>query len=409
MTQTRKKQILIAMILFTFACLFGFLLYYLFTRTSIIRPLPIQPVSTTTIPGLPTAGERPEVIPGEEGQLPVLLPTAGEISKPGPAYIRPEAVERITTDYAIHTAITPNGSLRYHNANDGKFYKIDSEGIAEKLSNKVFYNVDNVAWANGKDVAVIEYPDGSNIIYDFENTKQVTVPKHWEEFSFAPEDDQIGAKSMGLSESNRWLISVKTDGTGTKLIEPMGKYADKVDVTWSPTGQTLAFSRTGDIVGADREEVLFVGLHGENFKSLVVEGFDFRHQWSPTGKQLLFSTYSDRSDYKPELWIASSFGDNIGSNRTLLNLDTWADKCTFAGQTALYCAVPQTMPRGAGMAPEIVNDVYDNLYKIDLKTRAKTPVTLDGKYTIDSINYDVTSNKVLFTDKNKTGVYKVNL
>lgn len=409
MTLERKKQLLMIFLFILVACLLGFILYYIFTRTSIIRPLPGKPVATTTVSGLPTAGERPAVVPGEGEEVPTILPSAGEISKPGQAYTRPQAVERLTTDYALYPAIKTDGSLRYHNANDGKFYKITSDGTIEKLSDKVFYNVDNVSWANGKDLAVIEYPDGANIIYDFENTKQVTIPNHWEEFTFSPQDNEIGAKSMGLSENNRWLISVKTDGTGTKLIEPMGNNADKVDVSWSPSGQTLALSRTGDVIGNDQEEVLFVGLHGENFKSLVVEGFDFRHQWSTDGKQILFSTYSDRSDYKPELWIASAFGDNIGSNRTLLNLDTWADKCTFAGQTALYCAVPKTMPRGAGMAPEIISDVYDGLYKIDLKTKAKTPVTLDGDYTIDNISYDTSNNKILFTDKNKTGVFKVNL
>jgi len=405
----RKKQILLITLFLLTALLLGFILYYLFTRTSFIKPLPTEPTATTTIPGLPTSGEKTEVVPGEGEESPTVLPTAGEISKPGPSYTRPQAVERLTTDYALYPAIKTDGSLRYHNANDGKFYKITSDGTAEKLSDKVFYNVDNVSWANGKDIAVIEYPDGSNIIYDFEKTKQVTIPSHWEEFSFSPTDSQIGAKSMGLSDSNRWLISVNTDGTGTKLIEPMGNNADKVDVSWSPSGQTIALSRTGDVIGNDQEEVLFVGLNGENFKSLVVEGFDFRHQWSDDGKQILFSTYSDRSDYKPELWIASSFGDNIGSNRTLLNLDTWADKCTFAGQTAIYCAVPKTMPRGAGMAPEIVSDVYDDLYKIDLKTKVKTPVSLDGDYTIDSISYDASNNKILFTNKNKTGIFKVNL
>jgi len=409
MTDTRKKQILMTIALLIMAGLLGFVLYYLFTRSAIIGPTPEKPIVTTTTPGLPTSGERSEIQPGEEGYIPTTLPTAGEITKPGPSYIRPEAVERITTDYATHTDIKTDGSLRYHNANDGKFYSIQSDGTAKKLSDKVFYNVDNVAWANGKDIAVIEYPDGANIIYDFEKTKQVTVPKHWEEFSFSPKDNQIGAKSIGLSESNRWLVAVNTDGTKTKLIEPMGTYADKVDVSWSPTGQTLALSRTGDIVGTDREEVLFVGLHGENLKSLVVEGFDFRHEWSPDGKNILFSTYSGRSDYKPELWIASSFGNKIGSNRTLLNLNTWTDKCTFAGQTAIYCAVPKTMPRGAGMAPAIVDDVYDNLYKINLKTKAKTPVSLGGDYTINNINYDISSNKLLFTDKNKTGIFKVNL
>ena len=217
MTDTRKKQILMTIILIIFAGVFAFILYYLFTRTSITELISKKPVATTTIPGLPISGERPEIIPGEEIDLVTGLPTAGEITKPGPAYTRPEAVEQISTNRAFYTDIQSEGGLRYHNVADGKFYKIKSDGTEEKLSNKIFYNVDGVSWANEKDIAVIEYPDGNNTIYNFETRKQVSIPKHWREFSFSPKDNEIGAKSMGLSETNRWLISVKNDGTETKL------------------------------------------------------------------------------------------------------------------------------------------------------------------------------------------------
>ncbi len=74
---------------------------------------------------------------------------------------------------------------------------------------------------------------------------------------------------------------------------------------------------------------------------MVVEGRDFREKWSPTGQKMLYSVYSIRSNFKPELWIVNAEGNNIGTGRKLLNLSTWADKCTFADDRFVYCAVHQ--------------------------------------------------------------------
>ena len=104
-----------------------------------------------------------------------------------------------------------------------------------------------------------------------------------------------------------------------------------------------------------------------------------------------------------------SAGDSIGNNRQLLKLNTWADKCSFSNDETLFCAVPKDLPSGAGMAREIAAFNYDDLYKIDLKTGLKTPISLDGNYNINNISYDAANNKVIFTDLNKTGVFESQL
>ena len=214
---------------------------------------------------------------------------------------------------------------------------------------------------------------------------------------------------MGLSPESRWLITFNDDGTGSKLIEPMGNNADKVIVDWSPTRQTAAFSMTGQALGADRREILFIGLNGENFKSTIVEGAGFEPTWSPTGQKLLYSVFSTRSNYKPELWVVNAYGDDIGSARQSLAINTWANKCTFAGDKILYCAVPRDLPQGAGMLPELAAGLKDDLYKIDLQTGLKTNIPLGDEYTVKDISFDSANNKLYFTDTNKNGVFNVKI
>ncbi len=385
-------------------------LYFLFTSTGKIgRPAP--PTGEVLPPGqLPISGTAPATTTGvTRGPGGELLPIAGIIEPTTPSYYKPTAVNQIVSETATYPSLNSGGDFRYYNANNGKFYRVLPSGEIKSLADQVFYNAQKVTWAKSKNTAVIEYPDGSKIVYNFDANKQVTLPKHWQDFSFSADGAQIAAKSIGLDPSNRWLVTVNSDGAGAKLIEPMGENADKVIVNWSPSQQVAAFSQTGAPQGGERREVLFIGLNGENFKSAIVDGSGFQPQWSTTGKKLLYSVYSSRSDFKPELWLVDSYGDSIGNNRQLLKLNTWADKCAFSNDSTVFCAVPKDLPTGAGMARDIAAYNYDDLYKIDLKTGLKTPIPLNDNYNVTNISYDASSNKVIFTDLNKSGVFESNL
>ncbi len=409
MNPALKRLSLILLLLVT-AALIGFGLYWLFKKAT--TPSPGGEITTQPGGQLPGAGQREVTTTGnvitstELGRGNVLVP---QITPQNTGYVPAPTVKQIISDAVSFPSVNSNGNIRYYNSSDGKFYKLGSDGQVKTLSDQTFYNVSNVTWAQNNDKAVLAYPDDSKIIYNFEKQKQTTLPKHWQDFTFSPDSNQVAAKSIGISPDNRWLVTINDDGSGTTLVEPMGDNADKVTMDWSPSRQTVAFSQTGQTLGADQKEILFVGLHGENFKSATVEGDGFEPQWSPTGEKLLYSVYSTRSDFKPELWITDSYGDNIDNNRQLLKLNTWAHKCTFSGDTTLYCAVPKDLPQGAGMLPEVASDSTDVMYKIDLKTGLKTAIDLGGDYNVTQINFDKVKNQLYFTDQNQPGVFQIKI
>ncbi|MDO8499183.1 MAG: hypothetical protein Q7S66_00810 [bacterium] len=407
------KRILLIILFILVGIIIGFAIYFVFFKRALpdIFRRPATPIGQ---PGtLPTAGGRTPGQPaGDTTGAPTSnLPIAGNIPTAQTILNIPQAVTQITTDLASFPSTNiGNGVTRYYNGSDGKFYKTQADGTVKSMTDQVFFNVASVTWAKSKDVAVLEYPDLTKIVYNFDLNKQTfSPPKHWQSFSFSPAGEQLAAMSIGLARENRWLVTVNTDGTGTKLVEPLGDNADQVTMDWSPSRQVVAFSTTGQPQGFDRREVLFVGLNHENFKSTVVEGMGFQPQWSTTGQKLLYSVYSGRSDWKPELWVVNAYGDQIGSNRQMLNLNTWADKCAFANDSAIFCAVPRDLEQGAGMSPDIaIANLYD-LYKIDLQTGTKINIPLTKDYHIKDVSYDAINNKVLFTDNFQNGIFQVNL
>ncbi len=389
----------------------GYGLYYVFIKTPESKLLPQKTTAPSVTGELPSAGVRPATTTATTGagETASFLPSSEIVQPGGESYYKPGFETALVKETVTYPSMNKNGDIRFYNANSGKFYRVTNDGQIKELSSQVFYNAQKITWAKNKNQAVIEYPDSSKIVYNFETNKQTTLPKHWEDFSFSPEGGEIAAKSIGMSPENRWLVTTKEDGTGARLIEPMGNNEDKVMVDWSPNRQVVAFSQTGEPMGAERREILLIGLNGENFKSIVVEGAGFQPEWSNTGKKLLYSVYSSRNDWKPELWITDAYGDSIGNNRRELKINTWADKCAFGNDATLFCAVPKDLPQGAGMSREVANSSMDDLYKIDLTTGIKTSIALENNYNINNITYDSTGNKLFFTALDKPGIFQASL
>jgi hypothetical protein len=380
----------------------------------------------------PTNNNPKETNNGGQGNLPNSPDGSGQISsttKPGtipsnPSAVGPQDIGNITSlvasggltkTSAIYNnpvsgaVLSSSGQdMQFYNQNDGKFYKIDDQGNSIPLSDKIFYNVKNITWSKQTDKVILEYPDGSNIVYNFSTQKQVTLPKHWENFDFSENGQNIVAKSIGLDPDNRWLVISSDDGSRTQALEFIGENADRVISSWSPSNQSVALYTKG--VDFDRQELLFVGQNGENFKSTTVEGRGIDPLWNKDGSQLLYSAYNTNSDLKPLLWIVGAQGDAIGQGRISLNINTWASKCTFASQQEIYCAVPKELERGSGIFPDLAKKTSDDIYRININTGTKTLIAIpDGKYNIDSVSVSSDQSNLFFTDSTTKEIYKIEL
>ncbi|MFO0765172.1 MAG: hypothetical protein U0487_03985 [Patescibacteria group bacterium] len=347
----------------------GYGLYVLFFKgeNPVIRP----PTTTSTTPGqLPSSGtgSRPtSTTPGGTGSLPT---TPGQPFNPSLPTGVPQTNRStvLRSDVTRSISVSPTGAVRGYDPLTGKFYKVNADGTTTELSSQSFVGVDQVAWGNRTDKAVLSYPDGTNVLYDFTSQKQTTLPKHWEDFGFSPQDDAIAAKSLGANEDNNFLVISNPDGSNAQPVQELGNNASKVHVSWSPSNQVVAYSFTGDALGFDRQQVILVGKNQENFRGLDVEGRGFIPTWSPSGKNLLYSVYQSGNGYLPSLWVSGAVGDDIGSNRRELQINTWADKCAWKNESEIICGVPTNLGAGAALQRSLFSNTPDQLVKINVDT-----------------------------------------
>jgi len=408
MSDRSKKAIFIA-IFIAIVLGTGYLLYRLFFLPIVQPPaVPGKEGVSGQLPsagaGVPQAGAPAPT--GPAAGLPVApgAPTAAAPTIPyvPPGGAAPSRTVVLSEQRTQAISSNPSGGVRLFNPTDGKFYRILDDGTMVPLSDNVFFNVSNVTWGNQTDKAVLEYPDGTKTFYDFSTDKQVTLPNYWEDFSFAPQDQQIVAKSVGNNDTARFLIVSNPDGTNARPIAELGDQQDKVHASWSPNNQTVAYSMTGDPIGYDRQSILLIGQHQENFKDLVVEGRGFIPKWSPSGNNLLYSVYSSNEDYKPMLWISGAVGDSINAHRQSIGINTWADKCAWQSEQVIICAVPDQIPVGAGLQRDaLMGNIPDHIYRLDLTTGTKVDLGIpDGNPTINQMTLSSNGQEVYYTETN---------
>ncbi|MFC1613324.1 hypothetical protein ACFL23_03245 [Patescibacteria group bacterium] len=400
----RKTIIVIFFILISL--LLGFFIFYFFFYSPAVAPVitPIEP-DLEIITGLPetTEGERVEYdievvetiedISAEELHLSEIA--TGGITKTANLYESP----------LYESALAPNGQdIVSYDKITGKFIRITADGRVDLMSDKIFHNVEKVTWSPNKDIAILEYPDGANISYNFITKKQITLPKHWQDFSFSPANNKIVAKSISEYPEHNWLITSNIDGSDIKAIEHLGENGDNVYTSWSPNNQVIAmYAESKDF---NSQKLFFFGPNDEKHPLTMIEGYNFESKWTKTGDKLLYNVYNSASNFKPTLWTVVTSGENFSRYRKKLDVQTWSNKCAFASNEYIYCAVPESLPDGSGIYPEVADQIPDNIYKINIATGAKKIIARpEDNAVISEIIISEDEKYLYYTDKN-TGMLK---
>lgn len=358
------------------------------------------------------AGQLPQIGEGPGGKI-VERPTSAPQLEPEKPVLEPEQpaqvaaggrtrVDVLTDNRAEFSTLSGSG-FSYYDSRDGRFYKLSRAGGEPiPLSDEQFPQVESVTWGQSGEKAVLEFPDGANIVYDFKTKEKATLPRQAEDFAFTGREDRLAYKYVGDSFDDRFLVVSEPNGQGEEIIRPLGNEVNNVRVAWSPNSQVVATFR--ESVSAAGEEVLFLGLHNENWLTLQTNGIGFEGEWSPEGKQILYSVYNATTGYRPSLYIAGAEGDNIGLGNRSLKVQTWPDKCAFASETVVYCAVPQNLPEGSGLYPELAQSAADTIYRIDLNNNLSTPIAIPEttgapSFNVQKLMLSPDKDELYFTDR----------
>ncbi len=376
----------------------AFLLYYfLLRKTPVITPSDnvadetLDDGTGASLVGSDEAGDRttPTTVPTDTGLQPSAIADGG-----------PTLTLQLTSSSVTTPTISNGDEITFYDPSDGSFYSIDSNGNLVKLSDANFPLADDVVFSDDANKVALEFPDGSNIIYDISTEKQTTLPAHWEEFGFAPDSEEVASKSVTVDPYARALIVTNTDGSQASAIAGLGNNQDDVTINWSPNASIVAFSETGSAQSAfGRQEIFLLDPNGEAVGAIIVEGSNFSSIWSPSGENILYSVASTSRNDRPSLWIVDGSGTDIGSSRQELAVETWVEKCTFKDESTVLCGVPRVVPNFSGFDHRIVTS-GDDLYEINLNTgRTSLLAELTVEMQMHNLSVSEDGSRLYFTDE----------
>ncbi|HUT22231.1 MAG TPA: hypothetical protein VMX18_02340 [Candidatus Bipolaricaulota bacterium] len=404
------KKIGLAALILIIAAGAGYGIYYLFFRQA--APVITENEATNEaaggLPTGPAGGVTNQIVNGVPVNealpgIPGIPKTITKVPAPtGISAIAAGGVTKVATNFtgavaAVNMPAGQNNPL-FYNPQDGYFYEISSFGTTTKKSNTSYPNAQNIAWASNGDKAILEFPDGSNILYDFKLQKQTSLPKSWQDFQFNDQGSKIAFKDINVNENYNWLAIADPDGSKQKYLETLGDRGSRVEINWSPTSNTVANYYKSE--NASSTTIYMIGQNEENFRAIDAKGQFVQSKWVPDGKRMVYSAYSAETDNKPNLYIVDAVGDSVGYNHNSLNLNTWIDKCVFQGESIMYCAVPKSLPSDAGFQPTIADTIPDYIYKIDLNTGSKVIIAEpEYSYTIQNMEISPDGKYLYFTDK----------
>lgn len=396
MTDQARMYLRLGLFLLLVSALGVALYFLLFVRPPSVVPGE-APEETGISGGLPTAGDGS---PNGGSVTGGGLPGGASALTPSPVANGGLTSSIVLTTSAIVSPQTSGRGVTYYDPNDGRFYRINAQGEVEAIEGLNYPGADRVAIAPDTNKAVVEFPDGANIIVDLANKTQQTLPAHWQEFYFSPDSSEIAAKSMPADVNNRALILTSSDGSTTSVVAALGENANKVHPSISPVKDIVAFSATGAGGTSFGQNTLYlVTPDGQARSSIVVNGSAFESIWAPNGSNFIYSVADSGDEYRPSLWYSDKRGDRQGAIRLRIPLKTTADKCVFADDSTLYCAVPREAPAGSGADASLFRG-GDSLIKVSLPSGStSTLAELVLETSMENLSLSPDGSSLYYTDR----------
>ncbi|HNV97292.1 MAG TPA: hypothetical protein PKL13_03160 [bacterium] len=323
-----------------------------------------------------------------------------------------QLVDRNISNVSDYSSI--NDGIVYYDNFSQSFYKITEEGKISKLSDRKFYSVKNSIFSPTKNEAILEYPDNTKMLYDFNKDEFIAkFPKEAQDFAFSDQGDKLSYKWIDYYEDHNYLVTSNPDASNFKFIVPIADQAKNIQNIWSPDGEVMAtFRKQEDL---ERQYIYFINENNKNLRALLVDGFNFQGMWNTKGDKLLYNVTEPRIDYNPVLWVANGQGDGLGYGKASLGINTWVDKCSFSNidSNVVYCAVPDSLPRGSGINSSIASNAVYSIYKINIgngnQELIAQPIVNNSRVSIDKIYISKNDSQIFYVEQGSGYLYSINL
>jgi Tol biopolymer transport system component len=225
---------------------------------------------------------------------------------------------------ALSTTHGPNGRILYQQEANGRsqLFTVRPDGTGRRQLTHGPTESVNGAWSpDGKSI-VFERSDDSHagvmiMSADGSNVRDLTPTGYQGDPTFTPDGRQIVFTRTDMDRYDAVFV-MNIDGSGQRELRVTrnrvrdGKCGCDVDATVSPDGRTITYVRVLGDFGTN-QALMSVRRDGTGLKRLTPPSFEpgIKHDWSPDGKWILFSSPGDPAPGQSgNLWLMRPDGSH---------------------------------------------------------------------------------------------------
>lgn len=317
---------------------------------------------------------------------------------------------QISGEPVVGATLSSDGTrIRFFKQTSGNLFETDFTGKNElRISNITIPAILDVKWVPSKTYAIISYYMDGEIgrIYEhYSSTSTVSsafLPKDIYEITTSMVDDMIAY--MVITKGEAILFTAKPNNTSIKNIYTLP--VPDFEISW-PTANTIALKQKSS---AYAPSFLFTLNPSSKLLTRVLtekEGLDVL--WAPNGSRMLFMETTNEGT-RVSL-NTTNLKDNTISPLPFITLP---EKCVWAptSNNILYCAIPETIPRGTNLPDEWWQGVIsfnDGLWRINMETGEREQLL--SARQLDAVNLFLTKDEsfLFFTNKKDGTLWSLRL
>lgn len=288
-----------------------------------------------------------------------------------------ERLTRLTDFAAVSPSLNEAGDkILVYKKSGGDLIAIDPETrTQEKISNITIVGILEAVWSPRRDRAAVFYLD--------EETKKGFLHIGTSSVAVLPQNIKSAAWSPGgnslaylIADGDRLALAVADSSGKNARVEFRTSILD-AGIRWI-TGERIAFSSAPS--GFAEGYLFALTRSGGAFQKIIGPAFGLMTKFSPAGTKLLVSS-TDSAGRNP----LTEIRDPSGKTLLILTPSTLPEKCAWAGDNKLYCAVPNAVPASAVWPDSYLSGEFNSSDKIvifDLANGKTKEISPEGNFDI---------------------------
>ena len=308
----------------------GFFMYLnLKPSTPTLSPTGQPGVSGGAAPGIAGAPAGAPAAPTPQNPAPESFPVTANPS---------QRLTRLTDFAVVAPSLNKSGDkIVFYKKDGGDLYAADFDGKNQsKISNITIVGLLDALWSPARDRAAVSYLDGTAIksFLHIGTSSVAVLPTNITSIAWSPD-----GKSLAYTHANGQLLELIISDSAAK--NPRTLFRTPVRdarISW-PASDRITFATPAS--GIAEGYVFSYTRSTGAFEKIFGPAYGLAALWSPYDTRIVAS-YTPRGGERLLTRTLNPFDQERKDSREL-PIQTFSEKCVFAGKQELWCAVPRTL------------------------------------------------------------------